>query len=145
MEIEFDNEKYNTISINLFKLLKNHEYDKFKKVIIENKNILENIINIRDETNTYLLTYAILYNQFDIIKLLIDNGARIDILDSDEKSILYIPIKYNYDVIAEYLIDINNNNLGINILDIRDRNNNTSINYALENKNLKIIKKIFFL
>ena len=68
MEIEFDNEKYNTISINLFKLLKNHEYDKFKKVIIENKNILENIINIRDETNTYLLIYAILYNQFDIIR-----------------------------------------------------------------------------
>lgn len=142
MSIKFNNDTVYNISNELFKFLKSHKYKEFIDILNNNKNILEDIINIRDEMNTYLISYAILYNQIDIIKILIENGAKIDILDSDERTILYIPIKYKYDDISDYLIDVNNNNLGINILDIKDKNNNTAINYALETKNIKIIKKI---
>ena len=47
--------------INLFKLLKDHEWDKFKKLL---NNLDPDIdINMRDEQNEYLLTYAILFNK----------------------------------------------------------------------------------
>jgi ankyrin repeat protein len=142
MSIKFNNDTNYNISNQLFKFLKSHKYSDLKDLLNNNKNILEDIINIRDDTNTYLISYAILYNQIDIVKILIENAAKIDILDSDEKSILYVPIKYKYDDITNCLIDANNNNLGINILDIKDKNNNTPINYALESKNITIIKKI---
>jgi ankyrin repeat protein len=130
------------ISIDLFKLIKSHKYDNFIQLLKKYPDSAKDIVNIRDDTNTYLLSYAILYNKFDIIKLLIEYEARIDILDSENRTILYIPIKYKYNDIAEYLIDTNKNNLGINILDIKDKNNNIAINYALEFKNIDIIKKI---
>jgi ankyrin repeat protein len=101
------------IYINLFNKIKNHKYDDFKNILLKNEDI---DVNIRDEHNEYLLNYAILYNNLDIIKLLYEKGAKIDILDNDERSILFTCIKYNYDKTIKYLVEKNNENIGINIL-----------------------------
>ena len=51
-----------SINITLFKLLKNHEWDKFKDLIDKTTDL---DLNIRDNSNNYLLQYAILYNKPD--------------------------------------------------------------------------------
>ena len=69
-----------SINITLFKLLKNHEWDKFKELIDKTTEL---DLNIRDNSNNYLLQYVILYNKPDLVDLLLNKDARIDINDSD--------------------------------------------------------------
>jgi ankyrin repeat protein len=124
--------------INLFKLLKDHEWNKFKNLL--NKLDPEIDINMRDEQNEYLLNYAILYNRMDIIKMLIEKDAKIDIVDNEERSILYICIKYGYIDIINYLLEKNKDSIGINILDIKDKSHKISLHYAIQKKNLNLTK-----
>ena len=58
-------------------------------------------------------------NDVDLIKFLVDNGARIDILDDYNRSILFMPIKYNYMDILSVLLEYNKTNIGIDITDCR--------------------------
>ena len=81
----------------LFTYLKNNEMEEFKlyfnNIIKSNENI---DLNLRDDTNEYLLYYTILFNRLDLVKLLVENGAKIDIIDSEDRGILYLSIKYGY-------------------------------------------------
>ncbi len=133
--MEDNNDDY----INLFKLIKKHNWDEFKNKI--NKiDPIDMDINMRDEQNEYLLSYCTLYNKLDIIKLLVDKGAKIDIVDNQDRSILYICIKYDYDDIIKYYINKNKDNIGINILDIKDRTQKIPLHYAIQSKNKTITK-----
>lgn len=136
-------QKFDIINSNinkkLFGLLKDHKWDEFSKYV----SSIEYIdLNIRDDQNNYLLTYAVLYNKPDIVKLLIDKGARIDILDNEDRSILYIAIKYDYQEIIDILLEYNKNSIGIFLFDIRDRNNNVPIHYTIVFNNLTALKKL---
>ncbi len=121
----------------LFNKIKNHEFDNFKEILLESNEI---DVNTRDEQNEYLMTYAVLYNNLEIIKLLYEMGARIDIIDNEERSILYLCIKYGYDKIISFFIEKNNENIGINILDIKDKLHKIPLHYAIQKKNINIIK-----
>ena len=123
----------------LFELIREHKFDDFKNIMQKDKDNLIDI-NIRDEQNNYLLFYVILFNRIDLVKLLIEKGARIDITDNEDKSILFIPIKYDYLDIIKIILETNVNNIGISIHDIKDRNNNISIHYAIIYKNTKALK-----
>ncbi len=86
---------------NLFEYLKNQEYDQFEKSIdhiITNKLTLDDIdLNMKDDNNNYLLNYLVLANKHEIIeKMFKIENIKIDIFDIEGRSILYIPIKYNY-------------------------------------------------
>ena len=134
--MDYNNSDY----INLFNLIKNHKYDELIKHL---KNLDASIdLNLRDEYNEYLLSYAILYNNLELVKLIIDKGGKIDITDNDHRSILYICIKYGYEDIIDYLLQINKDNIGINILDIKDKSNKIPLHYAIQKKNIKIIEKL---
>jgi ankyrin repeat protein len=125
----------------LFETLKNHKYKEFKNIL--NKVDIEDIlfdINIKDSVSNYLLTYAINFNKLDIVKLLIDKGAKIDITDKDEKSILIIPIMNSYIDILELLLKTNQESIGISIIDIKDKSSKIPLHYAIELKNIQIIK-----
>lgn len=123
----------------LFDLLKKHKWDEFIKYI----NSVDHIdLNIRDDQNNYLLTYAILYNKPDIVKLLVERDARIDILDNEDRSILYIAIKYDYQEIIDMLLEYNKNNIGILLFDIRDRNNHVPIHYTIVFNNVTALLKL---
>lgn len=127
------------INVKLFDLLKKHEWTDFTKYL----NSIDNIdVNIRDDQNNYLLTYAILYNKPDIVKLLIKHGARIDILDNEDRSILYIAIKYDYQDIIDILLEHNKDSIGILLFDIRDRNNNVPVHYAIMFNNWLALTKL---
>ena len=118
----------------LFDYAKNQKWDNF---INELKNIDDEHldINIKDNDNNYLISYAIIYNKIDIVKLLIDKNAKIDILDKDGVSILYIPIKYNFNEILLLLLEANKKTIGISILDIKTQNDKIALHYAILMKN----------
>jgi len=127
----------NEIYVKLFDIIKKHEWDNFIKTL----NSFDEIdVNIRDENNNHLITYAVLFNRPDIVKTLIEKGAKIDIQDVDERSLLYIPIKYDYFDILTLLLQTNKENIGISITDIKDKYYKIPIHYAINLKNIRAIK-----
>jgi len=124
---------------NIFDLVTKKKWNKIIEEIEKNPDL---DINTPDDFNNYLITYAIISDVKDLIKLSIKRGATLDILDVDDRSILYTVIKYNYIDTLEYLLKINKNNeiIGISILDIRDKFNNIPLHYAIMIKNIKAVK-----
>ncbi len=124
----------------IFKIIKNNKWDELLKILENVDNDID--INMRDNTNNYIINYAVMYNRLDLVKKLCELGAKIDILDSDERSILYFPIKYGYDDILDYLIQINKDIIGVNIIDIKDKLFKTPLHYAIKIKNSYGIKQL---
>jgi ankyrin repeat protein len=114
------------INKELFYLIKNHKYDEFKKIL--NKDI---DVNFQDEYKNTLIHYAIIFNQEEIIKLLLSYECNIDYIDIDGKTILYYPIKYGYNNIFKIILDNSKDIIGITIYNIKDKNNNTPLHYAV--------------
>lgn len=123
----------------LFNLIKEHKWDEFEKEIKAN-NILD--LNIRDAQNNYLLTYLIIFNKPKLVKLILESGANIDIIDNEGKSVLFIPIKFNYQDIIDILLEFNKDNIGISITDIRDKTNNIPLHYSIEYNNITSLHKL---
>ncbi|ARF11749.1 ankyrin repeat protein [Klosneuvirus KNV1] len=113
----------------LFELIRNDNFKMFKE-LIHTKEIFD--INVRDNSNNYLITYAIVKNNIEIIKLLLDKECRIDIRDQEGKSILYLPIKYNYNEIIKLLIEHDKHSIGISIVDITDIDEKIPLHYAIQ-------------
>ena len=128
------------INIKLFKLLKIHDWDNLKTIINNTKDI---DLNIRDNSQNYLIQYAILYNKIDIVNILINKGCRIDVLDNDGRTILFHCIKYNYVDIIDILLNYENNNIGISISELSDNNGYYPIHYAIIFKNLDALEVKF--
>ena len=83
------------MTLELFKYLKESKWDKFKNYIDEN---VDEDYNIYDNNYNYLLHYIINYNKYDLLNFFLEKieTIKLDILDTDERTILYVPIKYNY-------------------------------------------------
>jgi len=125
------------IHIILFDLIKNQKWSEFTRYFIEQKNI---DVNIRDTNNNYLIQYALLFNKTNIIQLLIDNGSKLDVIDSDGRSVLFIPIKFNYEAVLDLLITKEHSNIGADILNMYDKLGNTPLHYAIMYNNEHAIK-----
>lgn len=126
-------------SIEIFTLVKNHSWDKFKELYEKNKNI---DINIKDNNSIYLIVYIIMYNKLDILKLIINSNVRLDIFDTEGNSILYIPIKFGYDEILDILLQQSSKTIGIPMSQIKDKNGRIALHYAIYFKNTYAIKKL---
>ena len=126
-----------SIYIKLFDLAKKNLWDEFKKIIINNQDL---DLNIRDENNNYLINFIILNNKYDILKIFLDRKCKIDLVDSDNRSILYIPLKFDYFEIVNLLLKYESSIVGISNTDIMDNNGYYAIHYAIFFKNLKILK-----
>ncbi|QKF93772.1 ankyrin repeat protein [Fadolivirus algeromassiliense] len=120
----------------LFTYLKTNKYDEFTKYLKQNPT---SDLNIRDETSNYLITYAIVKNNKDIVNLLLQKGCRIDVSDQDGRSLIYLPIKFGYDDILKLIIDYDKHNIGISIIDFKDSFQNIPIHYAIFFKNMYAI------
>lgn len=124
----------------LFSSIKNNNTDEFYEFL--KKNIITNI-NETDENNNYYLTYAVSNNNYKIVEYLLKNNARIDIVDKENRSILYTIIKLNYIKIFELIFEHNKSSVCKNILFIYDIYNLCSLHYAIMYDNLHILKIIF--
>jgi ankyrin repeat protein len=125
--------------IMLFDLIKKHEYSKLINIIKNNNNI---DLNEVDETGIYLIQYAILFRQKDIVALLISRNCKLDILDSDGRGIFYIPIKFGYNDIVNILINFSNIVIGIPLLLVQDSKMNIPLHYAIIFKKWDIMNDI---
>ena len=123
----------------IFKLLKEHKYDELLDIIKSDKNIE---LDIKDESGTYLIQYIIIYNNKDLLTLLLTRNINLDIFDSEGKTILYYPIKFNYIDIVKILLLFNHVNIGIPLLDMIDNNQNIPLHYAIYYNSFEITKEI---
>lgn len=126
-------------NIILFDYIKNDKIADFKEYISKHDNI---DVNIRDDRGNYLIMYAVLKNNEEIIELLLYRGSKIDIIDEDGRSILYIPIKFGYMNIIKLLLEYNKTNIGISILDLKDKFTNIPLHYAIILKNVNMVKML---
>jgi ankyrin repeat protein len=110
----------------LFDTIKQQKFINVINILNDNPDI---DINIRDNSNTYLIQYAIMYNNIDIIKKLLEFNCKLDFIDNDGYTILYIPIKHGYHDLVKILIT--SDVLSVQLVDIVDKNNSLPIHYAL--------------
>jgi len=120
----------------LFELIKTHKWTDIVDFLKKNEDY---DVNIRDEGNNYLINYAILFNKVDIVSLLIHRGSKLDITDNDGRSILYIPIKFNYYELIQLLLHFNESYIGISLIDMYDKNGNIPLHYGIIHKNEKAV------
>jgi ankyrin repeat protein len=132
---------------NFFDLIKNNEYDKLYNLLLDFKNNSNNKIidlDIKDNNYNYFIQYIIIFNQYKILKLileLLENKliqVRLDILDNDGRTLLYNSIKYNYVEIINLLINYDKISIGISLLDIKDIFGYTSLYYTIKFNNYEI-------
>lgn len=122
----------------LFEYIRNHEWSEFKKLL--NSDDIDIDVNMRDVNANHLLTYAVRFNKIDIVKELLEKGARYDIVDRSGRSILYDAIESNFHDIVVELLESSKNNIGIMISDIRDINGNIPLHYAIKFKRSSLVK-----
>lgn len=121
----------------LFDFIKRHEWEKFIELIKDNEEI---DVNVKDDTGNYLIQYTVLFNQKKALSLLISRGARVDVTDNDNRSIIYYAIKYGYTEILKLLLNFNSVSIGIPLVDIQDSNGRIPLHYAIQFKNMDAVK-----
>jgi ankyrin repeat protein len=130
------NNRPNPINV-LFEHIRNHEWNKFKELLEEDDTI---DINVRDNQSNYLLTYAVRFNRPEIVRLLLHKGAKYDIVDKMERSILYDAIESDFSNVILIILEHSGNNIGIAVTDIRDLNGNIPLHYAIKFKNITAVE-----
>jgi ankyrin repeat protein len=125
----------------IFNLLVDNKINDFYQFIKSHPDIN---LDIYDENNIYVIQYLINYNQYDIIKYILENFTiRLDIIDIDGRNILYTPIKFNLNKLFDLLLEYNKKNIGMNIIDIRDKLGYTASHYSVIFNNFYTLKKLY--
>lgn len=123
----------------IFEYIKIKNFDKIKEILLNDKNNELNL-NIHDNQYNFLIHYIIIFNQIEILKILLMKNARIDIIDKDGKNILFTTIKYNYVEAVKLIIEYNNKIIGISVLDNRDVLGRTCLHYCVLLDNIECLK-----
>ena len=142
MDINYNKEidLYETVIIKIFEYIKPEKWDLLEKTIKNNKDL---DYNVKDNSNTYILEYAIIFNKISIIKLLLSyENIRIDIIDDNNRCILYNIIKFGYTDILKLFIEKNKKIIGVNIFELKDKSGNIALFYAINFNNVELINLI---
>lgn len=125
----------------IFNLVKNNKFDELFNLIKENNNI---DLDIQDKNYNYLINFLATFNKYDIIEYILKhNRCRIDILDIENKSILYTTIRLNYNKLTNLLLEYDSKNIGIKLIDIQDYNGQAPLHYTCIFNNFSIFKTIY--
>ena len=119
----------------IFDLIKKNKYVDLI-VMIENDEIKN--LNIKDENNNYLIHYIINQNKVDVFKACLEKNINLNIMDSDKRSILYIPLKYNYHEIIDMIINYSNKSIGLPLVNQIDISGLTPLHYCIMFNNIKV-------
>lgn len=136
-------ENNNVTNEEIFNLIKNQKFDALYN-LIKTKQIKN--FDLRDLNFNYLIQYIINYNLVQIMELILKlnekeyYNIRMDILDTDGRSILYNCIKFGYNQMMDMLIEYNKKNIGISIIDIKDILGLTALHYSVIFNNFSAFK-----
>ena len=123
------------INTQLFDTINKQDWDTLKKLIDDNKDV---DLNIRDNSNNYLVQFIILYNQINLIDLFLQRKCKFDIIDYHAKTLLYYAIKLNYYEVVKKLLSISY--IGIPLIELGDKNKFLPIHYAILFNNFKVLE-----
>ena len=135
----------NNILTNIFANVKSQNWKNVVKIIKsidDNNDFGIEDLNIKDASGTYLLEYAIMFNQTELIDLLLKKDVRIDILDDNSRSILYNVIKFSHTDILVKILEKNKNSIGKSVLEIKDNMGNIPLFYSIKFFNIDCAKII---
>lgn len=137
---EFNKEldKINTLTTKIFQLIKLQDWKNLSSLIKTN----DIDYNIKVNSNIWLLEYLIMFNQIELIELILEKNIRIDIRDEQNKTILYSVIKFSYISILKLLLEKDKKSIGKSILEIKDNDDNIPLFYAIKFYNLEAIELI---
>uniref|UniRef100_A0A6C0LTA6 Uncharacterized protein n=1 Tax=viral metagenome TaxID=1070528 RepID=A0A6C0LTA6_9ZZZZ len=125
----------------LFELIKIGQYEQFLNYLSILK--LDEIdVNTKDDNSNYLLLFAIIINNSIIVRKLIDYGAILDYLDSDGYTFLYYPIKLHYPEIIKTLIEIDQQTIGISLINLKDAKGQMPLFYCIKYRNHFALEKL---
>ena len=128
----------NETIVKIFELTKQRDWKNLIKLI--KKTSID--LNIKDNSGTWLLEYAIIFNQIELVDVLLEKNVRIDITDDNSKSILYNVIKFSYSEILEKFLHKDKTSVGKSILELKDSNENIPLFYAIKLFNIDCVKLI---
>jgi len=131
-------DKLYALTTKIFQLIKLQDWTNLSALIKSN----DMDYNIKDNSNTWLLEYLIMFNQLDIIELLLTKNIRLDIKDEQNRSVLYSIIKFSYTPILKILLKKDKEIIGKSILEIKDNEENIPLFYAIKFFNKEIIEII---
>ena len=124
-------------SENIIDLIKNKKLKELENIIKKDKNIN---LNIQDNNHNFFIYYVLLYNYENLLDLILKRTIKIDFLDTDKRSILYIPIKFSYTSVLKKILLYNTKIIGIDILDIKDQIGLTALHYSIIFNNFEAFK-----
>ena len=113
---------------------------KIKELITVIKNDKDIDLNVKDLNYNYFIYYVIIYNEEELLKLILTRNVRLDILDTDGRNILYVPIKFSYNKMLIPLLEKDNQNIGLPIIDITDTLGLTALQYSIIFNNYEAFK-----
>jgi ankyrin repeat protein len=125
------------MSNSLIELIKNKNIKELISIIKKDKDIN---LNINDSNYNYFIYYVILYNEEELLNLILTRDIRLDILDTDGRNILYTPIKFSYNQLLDKLLKKDNENIGLPIIDIKDKLGLTALHYSIIFNNYNAFK-----
>jgi ankyrin repeat protein len=125
------------MSNTIIELIKNKNIKELISVIKKDKDIN---LNVTDSNYNYFIYYVILYNEEELLDLILTRNIRLDILDTDGRNILYSPIKFGYNQLLIKLLEKDNQNIGLPIIDIKDKLGLTALHYSIIFNNYKAFK-----
>ena len=94
-------------------------------------------LNVKDTNYNYFIYYVLLYNEEKVLDIILNKNIRLDILDTDGRNILYIPIKFGYINLLKKILEIDLNNIGIPIIDNKDKIGLTPLHYSIIFNNIE--------
>ncbi len=117
---------YNPIKYNYIEIL---------KLLLEyNKKLIGiSILDIKDKLGNTALHYAVLLNNYNIVKILFNNKADPLLINNDYINVIYLALQYNYTNIIKYFI---NNNINVQFL---SNNNENLLQLSILYQNIDII------
>ena len=104
------------------------------------KNDKDINLNVKDINYNYFIYYVIIYNEEELLELILTRNVKLDILDTDGRNLLYIPIKFSYNKMLIPLLEKDNQNIGLPIIDITDTLGLTALQYSIIFNNYEAFK-----
>lgn len=96
--------------------------------------------NVQDDIGTYFITYVVALNKVDVLEKLLMTNIKLDTLDAEGKSLMYVPIKFGFMTIIKILLAHDEKIVGIPLKHMTDMAGNTALHYALLFRNIECLK-----
>jgi ankyrin repeat protein len=123
--------------LDLLPKLRSNEDEYVISYIDSHKNV---DYNVQDDNGIYFIMYVVALNKPHILKKLLTTTIKLDSLDADGKSIMYMPIKFGFIDIVNLLLEHDEKIIGVPLKHLTDINGNTALHYSLIFHNIECIK-----